>query len=94
MRAQPPNRRNVKSSAVAATDAHERRKEFLNGTEIIRLLQPAKEGRHGVRDHLPVLMMYRHGVRASEAIDPRRDEVDLDRSRVRRLKSALHHIFI
>ena len=36
-------------------------------------------------------MMYRHGMRVSETVDLRRDEVDLDRSRlwVRRLKNGL-----
>jgi type 1 fimbriae regulatory protein FimB len=91
MRMRTPNRRNVKSDAAAATDAHERRKDFLTETEIIKLLEAAKAGRHDVRDHLLVLMMYRHAMRVSEAIDLRRDEVDLDRSRVwvRRLKSGL-----
>jgi type 1 fimbriae regulatory protein FimB len=85
------NRRNVKSGGAAATDAHERRKDFLTETEMIRLLEAAKAGRHGVRDHLLVLITYRHGMRVSEAIDLRRDEIDLDRSRlwVRRLKSGL-----
>jgi len=87
----PPDRRNVKCAQIIATDAHERRKDFLNETEIAALLEAAKAARHGVRDHLLILAMFRHGLRVSEAISLRRDEVDLDHARlwVRRLKNGL-----
>src|SRR5262245_56975104 len=54
-------------------------------------------GRQGTRDHLLFLMMYRHGLRCSEAIDLRRDDVSFDRATlwVRRLKgsnSGMHPI--
>ena len=74
-----------------AVDDHLRRKDYLSPSEIAFLLDAAKTGRHGARDYLLILVMYRHGLRVSETVDLRRDEVDLDRSRlfVRRLKNGL-----
>lgn len=91
MAAKVPERRNVKSGLDTAADAHERRKDFLTPAEVDRLLDAARQGRHGARDHLIVLMMYRHGLRVSETTALRRDEVDLATSRlwVRRLKNGL-----
>lgn len=84
-------RRNVKSDTDVAADAHERGRDYLGLAQIDKLLACAKAGRHGARDQLLVLMMFRHGLRVSEAIALRRDHVDLAQSRlwVPRLKRGL-----
>ena len=86
-----PKRRNVKSSQSKAADGHERDKDFLNESEIAALLEAAKAGRHGIRDHLLLLMIYRHGLRVSEAIALKLSDVNLKQSRlwVQRLKNGL-----
>ncbi len=90
-----PKGRSVKSGpkkgAAGAADGHERAKDFLTGAELASLLDAAKAGRHGTRDHLLLMMMFRHGLRVSEAISLRLDELDLDRSMlwVHRLKGGL-----
>ncbi|MCL1064271.1 tyrosine-type recombinase/integrase [Shewanella benthica] len=83
--------RNVKSDKNLATDGHERSKDFLTEDEMKHLLLAAKKGRHGPRDHLILLMMYRHGLRVSEAISLKRSDINLAQSRlwVKRLKNGL-----
>ena len=86
------NPRKVKSRREMTTaDAHERVKDFLTDAEMVKLLTAARKARHGVRDYLLMLMMYRHGLRVSEAVALRRKHVNTGDGRlwVSRLKGSL-----
>lgn len=66
----PPRRR---------PNAETRSREYLTADEIGKLLQAAKTaGRYGQRDRTLTMIMYRHGLRVSEAVSLRWDQVDLD----------------
>ena len=68
-----------------------RGKDFLTEAEMKRFLEAARHGRHGGRDHLMMLMTYRHGLRVSELVDLRLKDLDLETGRlyVRRKKGSL-----
>jgi site-specific recombinase XerD len=67
-----------------------RTREHLTEAEIVKLLNALKKSRHGHRDWLIGLMIYRHGLRVSEACDLRWDDIDLGKRTiiVRRLKGS------
>jgi site-specific recombinase XerD len=84
------NGRSCQPSAADTTDAHERGKDFFEN-EVERLLEAARKRRHGAHDHLLMLMMYRHGLRRTELVHMRRDQVNLQAARlwVGRVKGSL-----
>ncbi len=67
-----------------------RTREHLTEAEVAKLLNALKQNRHGHRDWLIGLIIYRHGLRVSEACDLRWDDIDLARRTiiVRRLKGS------
>ncbi len=67
-----------------------RTREHLTEAEVHKLLNALKQNRYGQRDWLIGLMIYRHGLRVSEACDLRWDDVDLAKRTiiVRRLKGS------
>jgi type 1 fimbriae regulatory protein FimB/type 1 fimbriae regulatory protein FimE len=69
-----------------------RSREYLTPAEIDRLMAAARQlGRHGHRDATMILLAYRHGLRVSELIGLRREQVDLRQGllHVRRRKNGL-----
>ena len=53
-----------------------RTREYLTEAEVERLMKAAKRNRWGHRDATMVLVAYRHGLRASELVDLRWDQVE------------------
>jgi site-specific recombinase XerD len=72
------------------TNEDYRVREHLTEAEVDKLLGALKRNRHGHRDWLIGLLIYRHGLRVSEACDLRWDDIDLGRRTivVRRLKGS------
>ena len=68
--------------------------EHLTEGEMDKLLAVLKRNRHGHRDWLIALLIYRHGLRVSEACDLRWDDLDLPKRTiiVRRLKGSTDSI--
>src|SRR6202035_4648225 len=65
-------------------------REYLTEAEVDQLLCALKGNRHGQRDWLIGLLIYRHGLRVSEACDLRWDGIDLTKRTIviRRLKGS------
>ena len=95
-----PKRRRTRPNAVNGKVAPPRRRpnqdtrsrEYLTPSETDRLLDAARtSGRHGARDRTLLLLIYRHGLRVSEAVGLRWDQVDLKAGHlaVQRLKNGV-----
>jgi Phage integrase family len=61
-------------------NAELRTREYLTDREVARLTEAAKQNRYGHRDDTMVLLAYRHGLRASELVDLRWDQLDFNRA--------------
>src|SRR5687768_9439285 len=69
-----------------------RSREHLTAGEVDRLMTAASRlGRHGHRDATLILLAYRHGLRVSELVALRRDQLDLQLGHlhVSRLKNGV-----
>src|SRR6476661_2418102 len=77
-------------TAVNVTVRSARPREYLTEREIDRLIEAAKGNRWGHRDATAILLAYRHGLRASELVALRWDDIDFSTSKlhVRRAKGG------
>jgi type 1 fimbriae regulatory protein FimB/type 1 fimbriae regulatory protein FimE len=75
---------------VRRPNAEYRVREHLTEAEVAKLLGALRGNRHGQRDWLIGLLIYRHGLRVSEACDLRWDDIDLAARtiNIRRLKGS------
>jgi integrase len=75
---------------VRKPNAELRTREYLTETEVDALIAAAKTNRWGHRDALMILLAYRHGLRASELVGLRKEQIDFTGSRihVRRVKNS------
>ena len=71
-------------------NAELRTREYLTDAEVQRLTDAARANRYGHRDATMVLLAYRHGLRASELVDLRWDQIDFNNATlaVRRAKKG------
>jgi|TARA_B110000503_G_scaffold64477_1_gene101591 site-specific recombinase XerD len=80
---------------IKLTNKSRRSREFLTPNEVDSLMIAAKKsGRHKHRDHTMILMGYRHGLRVSELISLRWQQIDLNSGliQVNRLKNGLNSV--
>lgn len=59
-------------------DDHERQKDFITESEHKRLLQGAGKLRNPERNQLLIMMLYRHGLRETEAVNMTMRDLQLD----------------
>src|SRR5690242_4930120 len=77
---------NLRLREAAPTSVHvtvgKPSREYLPDREVERLIEAAKENRSGHRDATAILVAYRHGLRASELVALRWDDIDLATGRL------------
>jgi len=66
-------------------------RDYLTASEVEKLMDVARENRWGHRDATAILLAYRHGLRASELVGLRWDDIDWQTStlHVRRAKGGI-----
>jgi type 1 fimbriae regulatory protein FimB/type 1 fimbriae regulatory protein FimE len=86
----PTNKKRTVEPPVRLPNVEYRSREHLTEQEVKKLIEAAKDNRYGHRDSTMVLLAFRHGLRASELVDLRWEQVDLKGGilHVRRVKQG------
>jgi len=90
LRVVAPTTENRTVTPKRVKNADLRTREYLTDAEVERLTEAAKANRYGHRDATMILVAYRHGLRVSELVDLRWDQIDLETANlaVRRVKKG------
>jgi type 1 fimbriae regulatory protein FimB/type 1 fimbriae regulatory protein FimE len=67
-----------------------RTREYLTSAEVDQLIEAVRKNRQAKRDATMILIAFRHGLRAAELVDLRRDQIDFETAclHVRRVKKG------
>jgi integrase len=86
----PANKKRTVAAPRRKRNSEYRPREHLTEREVERLIEAAKDNRWGHRDSTMALLAFRHGLRASELVDLRWEQVDLENGilHVRRVKAG------
>lgn len=78
------------SSPVRLPNSEYRTREYLTEREVAKLIEAAKGNRWGQRDATMILLAFRHGLRVSELVDLRWEQIDLANAtlHVRKVKAG------
>jgi integrase len=69
------------------------RPKYLSESQLNQLIKAARKGRYGQRDATLVLLMARHGLRVTEAVDLKWDQVDFTKGHLARPAAQEWHQF-
>jgi integrase len=74
----PATENRTVATPLRRPNAELRTREYLTDAEVEKLTETAKGNRYGHRDATMILVAYRHGLRVSELVDLRWDQIDFN----------------
>lgn len=80
--AQASNSGQTNRPPVKRPHAESRTREYLEPKEVEAVRLAAKDNRHGLRDSLIIAMAYRHGLRVTEVVNLRWENINFERATI------------